>query len=400
MFPKTLDRYLLRRTLAPMSAVLISTMVAFLMERLMRSFDLLSQTTEGFRYLTELLVNLTPHYVGLTLPGGFFIGLFVVVNGLNKSSEIDAILASGTSLARFTTPFVALGVLLMVLSIILFGFVQPYSRYAYHAVLHAAENAGWNGDVRPKALLSAGPDFFLTADRTDASGRYLQQVFIRRIDPNGREDILTAVTAVVHKSPADSEIALELTNGRQISTVAGAQSYVVNFSRLMFNVPAGDAGLLRLRGEDVSELTLIELARQGGGLEPAALPRETLLAALYARLARALILPLLPLIAVPFGLSAKRAGSGAAIATGGVLLFAFEILMVLGQATATRATALAAVALPALIFAAICVATFVVSQRRPGENPVSWFIEKVAAVADAVIKAVRRRRVAEVSGGA
>jgi lipopolysaccharide export system permease protein len=400
MFPKTLDRYLLRRTLAPMSAVLISTMVAFLMERLMRSFDLLSQTTEGFRYLTELLVNLTPHYVGLTLPGGFFIGLFVVVNGLNKSSEIDAILASGTSLARFTTPFVALGVLLMVLSIILFGFVQPYSRYAYHAVLHAAENAGWNGDVRPKALLSAGPDFFLTADRTDASGRYLQQVFIRRIDPNGREDILTAVTAVVHKSPADSEIALELTNGRQISTVAGAQSYVVNFSRLMFNVPAGDAGLLRLRGEDVSELTLIELARQGGGLEPAALPRETLLAALYARLARALILPLLPLIAVPFGLSAKRAGSGAAIATGGVLLFAFEILMVLGQAMATRATALAAVALPALIFAAICVATFVVSQRRPGENPVSWFIEKVAAVADAVIKAVRRRRVAEVSGGA
>ena len=400
MFPKTLDRYLLRRTLAPMSAVLISTMVAFLMERLMRSFDLLSQTTEGFRYLTELLVNLTPHYVGLTLPGGFFIGLFVVVNGLNKSSEIDAILASGTSLTRFTTPFVALGVLLMVLSLILFGFVQPYSRYAYHAVLHAAENAGWNGDVRPKALLSAGPDFFLTADRTDASGRHLQQVFIRRIDPNGREDILTAASAVVHKSPADSQIALELTNGRQISTVAGAQSYVVNFSRLMFNVPAGDAGLLRLRGEDVSELTLIELARQGFGLEPAALPRETLLAALYARLARALILPLLPLIAVPFGLSAKRAGSGAAVATGGVLLFAFEILMVLGQATATRATALVAVALPAVIFAVICIATFVVSQRRPGENPVSWFIEQVAAVAQAVIKAVRRGRVAKVSGGA
>lgn len=400
MFPNTLDRYLLRRTVAPMSAVLISTMVAFLMERLMRSFDLLSQTTEGVRYLTELLVNLTPHYVGLTLPGGFFIGLFVVVNALNKSSEIDAILASGTSLTRFTAPFVAMGALLMVLSVFLFGFVQPYSRYAYHAVLHAAENAGWNGDVRPKALLSAGSDFFLTADRTDASGRYLQQVFIRRIDPNGREDIVTAVSAVVHKDPTDRQIALELTNGRQISTVAGAQSYVVNFSRLMFNVPAGDAGLLRLRGEDVSELTLIELARQGFGLEPASAPRETLLAALYARLARALILPLLPLIAVPFGLSAKRAGAGAAVATGGVLLFAFEILMVLGQATATRATALVAVALPAVTFAAICIATFVVSQRRPGENPVSWFIEHVAAVAEAVIKAVRRRRVAEVGGGA
>ena len=81
-------------------------------------------------------------------------------------------------------------------------------------------------------------------------------------------------------------------------------------------------------------------------------------------------------------------------------MFAFEILMVLGQATATRATALVAVALPAVIFAVICIATFVVSQRRPGENPVSWFIEHVAAVAQAVIKAVRRGRVAKVSGGA
>src|ERR1044072_4301310 len=122
-----LDRYLLRRAAAPMSAVLISTMVAFLTERLMRSFQLLSQTTEGFKFLTELLVNLVPHYVGLTLPGGFFIGLFVVINSLNKSSEIDAVLASGVSLGRFAAPLVGLGIVLMLFSVALFGFIQPYS---------------------------------------------------------------------------------------------------------------------------------------------------------------------------------------------------------------------------------------------------------------------------------
>ena len=102
----TLDRYVLRRALTPMMAVLICTMVAFLVERLTRSFELLSQTTDGVRFLSELLVNLVPHYVGLTLPGGFFIGLFVVVSSLNRSSEIDAILASGISLGRFARPFV------------------------------------------------------------------------------------------------------------------------------------------------------------------------------------------------------------------------------------------------------------------------------------------------------
>lgn len=394
MIPTLLDRYLLRRTLTPMSAVLISTMVAFLMERIMRSFQLLSQTTEGFRFLTELLVNLVPHYVGLTLPGGFFIGLFVVINGLSKSSEIDAILASGMSLGRFAAPFVGLGVLLMVFSIVLFGFVQPYSRYAYHAVLHAAEKAGWNGDVRPKALLSTGP-VFLTADRAAPDGANLRHVFMRRITPDGREDVLTAVSAVVHKDAGAKTVTLELRDGRQVSTTRDAQVYVTNFSRLSFDLPLSvSAKLFRVRGDKVSELTLVELAQQGFGEATPSLPRQTLLAELYARSSRALILPLLPLLAVPFGMSAKRAGSGSAMATGAVLLFLFETSMILGQAMASVAQlpAAATVGGPAALFATVCAATWVASRQRPGENPVSWMIEHIADAYAAVAKALGVRR--------
>lgn len=395
MILTTLDRYLLRRTLTPMTAVLTSTMVAFLMERLMRSFQLLSQTTDGFKFLTELLINLVPHYVGLTLPGGFFIGLFVVINGLNRNSEIDAILASGMSLGRFATPFVGLGVLLTCVSVLLFGFIQPYSRYAYHAVLHAAENAGWNGDVRPKALLAAGADIFLTADSADASGRRLQHVFIRKIGPEGREDVLTAASALIRKDAGDKTVTLELTDGRQVSTTRDAMVYVANFARFTFELPLSQsAKLLRVRGDEVAELTLVELARQGFGRAPPALPRQGLLAELYSRSARALILPFLPLLAIPFGLSAKRAGSGAAMATGGVLLFLFETSMILGQAMASAANLPAAltVGLPAAAFAAICVATWMASRTRPGENPVSWLSEHIAALFAAVAKVLRRRR--------
>ncbi|WP_297510355.1 LptF/LptG family permease [uncultured Caulobacter sp.] len=394
MIATTLDRYLLRRTLSPMSAVLLSTMVAFLMERLMRSFQLLSETTEGFKYLTELLVNLVPHYVGLTLPGGFFIGLFVVVNSLNKSSEIDAILASGISLGRFAAPFVALGLALMTFSVLLFGFIQPYSRYAYHAVLHAAANAGWNGDVRPKALLVAGSDIFLTADEADASGRQLRHVFIRKIGPDAREDVLTAVSARVRKDPGDRTVTLELSDGRQVSTTREAQVYVADFKRFSFDLPVSQADkLLRLRGDDVSELTLVELAQQGFGRQTPTLPRQTLLAELYSRSARALILPLLPLLAVPFGLSAKRAGSGSAMATGGVLLFLFETSMILGQATVSAAglPAILTVGGPAALFAAACVTTWTTSRRRPGENPVSWLAERIAGVFAAIARAFGKR---------
>jgi lipopolysaccharide export system permease protein len=395
MIPTTLDRYLLRRALTPMAAVLISTMVAFLMERLMRSFDLLSQTSEGLRFLSELLVNLVPHYVGLTLPGGFFIGLFVVVNGLNRSSEIDAILASGVSLGRFAAPFVGLGVLLMFLSVLLFGFIQPYSRYAYHAVLHAVQNAGWNGDVRPRALLSAGPEVFLTADRADPSGSHLQHVFIRKIGPEGREDLLSAAAGELRKNADNKSVRLELIDGRQVSTTKRAEVYVLNFTRTVVDLPlAPPSKPLKERGGEVSELTLVELAQQGFGRAEPALPRQTLLAELYSRSARALLLPFLPLLAVPFGLSAKRAGAGSAMTTGGLLLFSFETQMVLGQglSSGARLPALFTIALPAAGFMAACVVTFLVSRKRPGENPVSWLTEHIAEVFRAIAKALKPRR--------
>jgi lipopolysaccharide export system permease protein len=390
-----LDRYLLRRAVMPMLAVLVSTTVAFLMERLMRSFQLLSQTTEGFKFLTELLINLAPHYVGLTLPGGFFIGLFVVVNGLNKDSEIDAMLASGIALGRFAAPFVGLGVVLMLFSVALFGFIQPYSRYAYHAVLHAAANAGWNGDIRPKALLSAGPDVLLTADDTDASGRHLQHVFIRKVDPEGREDVLTAGSANAFKAPDGRGVTLVLNDGRQVSTTREGQIYVTNFATFAFELPlAQSSKLLRVRGDEASELTLVELAQQGFGAPEPALPRQVLLAELFSRLSRALMLPLLPLLAVPFGLSAKRSGSGPTMVIGGLMLFGFETAMILGQAMVTSSRLPAAVTIggPAALFATACMATWIASRKRPGQNPVSWLFERLADLFAAIARTLVQRR--------
>ena len=68
---------------------------------------------------------------------------------------------------------------------------------------------------------------------------------------------------------------------------------------------AGSSALLRARGGDERELTLGELAERAKS-HNSILPRATVLAELYARLARAIFLPFLPLIAFPLGLAAKR----------------------------------------------------------------------------------------------
>lgn len=393
MIPHRLDRYLLGRALAPMGAVLASTTLVFLLERLLRSFELLALTEHGFSYLLQLAADLLPHYAGLVLPGGFFIGLFVAINRLNVGSEIDAMLAGGVSLGRITTPLVALGVVFMALSLVLYGFIQPYTRYGYRAVMHAAHNAGWSGEVKAGAVLSPDPDLVLTADGVDQTGHLLTHVFIRRRAPNGHEDVFTARYAELRRSADRRTATAQLMDGQQFIRPAQGSPQLLTFQLLTVSLPlTPPAQLLRSRGGEEIELTLDELARQGFAPNTPALLRETLLAELYSRLARAVVLPLMPLLAVPFALTAKRSGSAPGMMVAGVLLFAFQTSLIFtqGLVASGRAWALPAQGVPFALFVAACVATFLLSRDRPGDNPVNWLAESTAEAIAAIRRAALR----------
>ncbi len=67
------------------------------------------------------------------------------------------------------------------------------------------------------------------------------------------------------------------------------------------------------------------------------MPRATLLAELYGRLARALFLPFPPLLAFLLGLTAKRGNRTPGLIIAGVLLLAFQRRLQLGQSLAESA---------------------------------------------------------------
>ena len=387
----TLDRYILRMTLAPLAGALGVTLVALLLERVLRLLDLLSESSGRFGFVAQLAANLVPHYLGLTLPAGFFIALFVVVTRLNEGSEIDALLASGVSLSRIVAPYMALAGVLTAVSLVLFGFLQPYSRYAYRAVMHAAETAGWTGTAEPQTFFSPDQNLTMTADVVDPTGEELGRVFIRKVEPDGREEVTTAGMGRLTLQPGGLLVRLELQNGQQFSTTASGAARVLSFKTFGLDLPVSSAQkLLRNRGSDARELTLHELAvRAAGG--NSMIPRYQLLAELYARLARSFSLPLLPLLALPLGLSAKRGGRAPGIIIAGLLLVAFQHALQFGlsMATSGRADPAAAVGIPFAVFAAVCIGTFITSRKRPGETPIGLFAERIG---DVVSSLVRLRR--------
>jgi lipopolysaccharide export system permease protein len=376
-----IDRYLLRLAFWPMLGATGVTLVALLLERVLRLLDLLSNSSDRFGFVAQLAVNLVPHYVGLTLPAAFFIALVVVVNRMNQSSEVDAFLAAGVSLTRLAAPFLVLAVALAAVSLIVFGFLQPYSRYAYRAVLHAAQNAGWSGAVPEGTIISPTDNLTMTTDEADAAGQRLTRVFIRRLTPAGREEVTTAGMAEVRRTEDGRNVQLILNNGQQLRFNDRGEPQLLSFKSLTMQLPlTGPAKLLRARGGDERELNFFELVRQVRN--PASvIPHNTLAAELYGRLARALSLPLLPLLALPLGLAAKRSGRAPGMIVGGVLLLAFHHILGLGQNFASKGkiSPELGVGVPVLVFSAICLTVFLTSRKRPGETPIGRLMEHLGA---------------------
>ena len=377
-----IDRYMLRLSFWPMVGAMGVTLLALLLERTLRLLDMLAASNDRFGFVAQLAVNLVPHYVGLTLPAAFFLALLVVVNRLNQASEIDAFLAAGVSLTRLAAPYLCLAAALVAVSLIVFGFLQPYSRYAYRAVLHSAQNAGWNGMVPAGTILIPSKDLTVTADEVDATGQKLSHILIRRITDKGREEVTTAGMAEVRRMPDGASVRLELENGQQLRFNDQGRPELLNFKALSMQLPlTGPARLLRARGSDERELTLFELADQASR-DNTTIPREALRGELYGRLAKAGVLPLLTLLGVPLGLSAKRSGRAPGMLVGGVLLLAFFHAVQLGQGLAAtgRASALLAVGGPYAGFATIAFTVFLTSRKRPGETPIGRALESLSGL--------------------
>lgn len=386
---RLIDRYLLRLLVWPLVGCLGVTVVALLLERTLRLLDVLSQSSARFGYVSQLAVNLVPHYIGLALPVAFFVALFIVIAKLSDDSEIDALLASGQSLERIAAPFLVVGVLLSVFSVIVFGYMQPYSRYTFRAVMHAAVNAGWNGRLAGGAFID-DKGSLLTADSADVAGQRLTRVFIRRLDTRGQEEIITAASADLKMDPGGKTITMNLRDGRRIAHDAAGAYRNLAFDSLTTQTPLSAAAvLLRDRGGDERELTLGELARQAESPNPV-VSKATLLSELYGRWARAIFLPFLPLLAFPFGLASKRGNRGPGLVMAGLLLLAFQHSLLLGQGMAKvgMVPPFPAIWVPFTVFAALAVWLFVGSRTRPGDTPVSRLVRRINNLVARLVRAL------------
>jgi lipopolysaccharide export system permease protein len=390
-----LDRYILSRIMWPLLGTIGIALVALLMERMVRLLDFVVAKGGPIIFVLRMLANLIPHYLGLALPLAFFIGILLAISRLSADSELDAMNATGVSLHRLIAPIMVVAIVLVACGSIIFGFLQPYTRYAYRALVYVVSETAWESALERGSFFTGFGNFTIMADDISEGGRLLSGIFVHEERPSGGSVTTTAETGRVFRSTDDLALVLRLENGIRVDAgLLGSEATVLSFDSL--TLPLGDTlgpSPFRIRGDSDRELTIPELWRVIRNPPPDinVVQFET---ELHARVVRTVSFIFLPLLAAPLAMTTRRSRRGVSLGTGIVLLLIYHYLLQLGEGLSDQSRLSPWIALwtPFVIFLTLSAWCFYVTSVRPGSNPLNWLLSRLDDSYGRMIMFGRRHR--------
>ncbi|MBI2253846.1 MAG: LPS export ABC transporter permease LptF [Proteobacteria bacterium] len=374
-----IDIYILKRVALPLLATVGIAMAALLLERLIRLLDLFANRGGPLNIVLKMLANLVPHYLGIAVPAALFVGVLYASMRLSSDSELDAMRASGLSLRRLLMPILALSIVLAIVSAYLIGFLQPYTRFAYRALVHLVVETAWDSAIERGAFFSGfGGKTILIGDISEG-GSKLSQIFVKEVDENGQDLVTTAESGQLERN-ADLSLVLTLHNGVRTETTPGTnQAKAVVFSELKLPMDTVAPEPFRNRGDRESELDFFELIHAYFNTPPT-LHIEDIKAELNSRLVRTVSIIFLPLLAMPIGVSSRRTSKGVRMLVGILFLVAYFQILQFGRDAVGSGMlgSAAALWLPFLVFGAISTWLFYLANSRPGADPLAHVFESIS----------------------
>jgi lipopolysaccharide export system permease protein len=404
---KAIDNYLLRQIVPTLLVTVFIAAVILLMERLMRLLDIAVGNGVSTLVVFQMLFNLIPHYIGLALPTALFLGVLLAFRKLSAQSELDAIHSTGIGLGRFIRAAMWLALAMAAFNFVLSGYLQPFTRYAYRAILFNITSGVIEQGIGEGVFMNLPNGYTLRVERSSGAGRELSGVFAHKQEADGKIITLTAKKGELVTGASDGIVTMRLFSGNRSEwdPATGAQA-TLKFE--VFDWPLDLADLVRFRGRggDERELTIGELYdammanRAAGRTGPEALADETLPPAerlapsaieseFHGRIVFTLSMLLLPVLAAPLGIMTRRTSRAFGLVFGLLVLVSYHKILEFAEAYAA-ATGFPAAPLLWGVFAGFSVLTlalFRATDITAGATPVQrleavWFdiIERLLAV--------------------
>ena len=329
---KVVDRYVLLRILGYAGALAGVALLVLLLERMLRLMELAVSYHGTLGHMVWMMLSLIPHYLEIALPSAFFLAVLLAVHHMCENGELTALHGAGIGLLRLLAPVALLGVAAAAAALAILAYIQPHARYAYRGLVHQIAHQSLAAVVREGMFVTVDRYTFMAGRHAPENGA-LEAVFVYADQADGRSAVTTARSGMLRPA-RDGGSVLALGEGAQtIFDADGTISGNLAFDAMRWNLAARVAGRFRARGKDVREMTLPELSKATAGPREG-MSRARISAEFNRRLVAVATILVLPLLAVPFGLSAGRIGRSAGVVAGLVVLVVYQKSVKLGATLA------------------------------------------------------------------
>lgn len=328
---KRIHRYVFRQVMTPLLVTLGIAALLLLLERMLRIFDFVINQGGPLTVVWKMLGNMVPQYLGLALPIGLFLGIQLGFRKLSLNSELDALQASGVGMSRMLWPLLGLALVMMMISIMLTGYIQPYSRYAYATLAFEVRSGTLGASIKAGEFTKLGKGMTIRIEAARDGGQTLDGVFLEKRGDDGRITAITAKQGTFFTTPDMQSLVLRLEDGLLLDAEANQpKPRVLSFRSHDLTIALPDSEAFRARGDNTLEITLGEL----WDLMHQPNQKVSLYeASFHARIVRAISLLAIPFLAMPLGLVRKRSNSSLGLTFGIVVMLLIHKTLEFGEVT-------------------------------------------------------------------
>jgi len=367
----------------PLVVTLGISALLLLLEKMLSLFDFVINQGGPIDIVWRMLGNLMPQYLTLVLPLSMFLGVLLAVRKMALNSELDALMATGMSLNRLIVPSLYIAVFLLVVNIIVVGFVQPYSRYTYQNLVFDIRSGALGASIKAGEFTPLGDGLTLRIEQSRDSGRELIDIFAQKESADGRIQSINAERGSFFVTPDKRFLILRLYKGTLIDLdMNQSRPNIINFDMHDLPIDVPNFAHFRNRGIEAQEMTILELWKARTSDNPA------IIATIHARLARALSILIVPFLAVPLGLVAKRSGRALGITVGVVILLVYHKILEFGLnfSASGEVSPWLVIWLPTAVFMLLTARLYYIGAYKVGGLP----LRNIEIIYDVMVEAMSR----------
>ena len=388
--PALIDRYLARTIAVPLIGTLLLASMLFVLDKMLKLFSFVIDAGGPVSVVWQMLANMLPEYFALGIPIGLLLGILLAFRKLATSSELDAMRGTGIGFGRLLrVPYIfAIGLTLLNLAIV--GYIEPWARYRYERLRFDLTSGTLGAAIKVGEFNQLGKRMTLRIEGSQGNGMQLRGIFLQVDEKPGSTVAATAEEGRFLSTDDPNTILFRLKKGRliqQMDKFAAPRSLAFDSYDLPISLPAIEK--FRGRGKNESELTLLEVFKRGYLQQYA--DRDAAQANTNYRLVEALMMLMLPLLAIALAVPPKRSTSSLGIFVAIVMVVTYHKINQYGEQMGAQGKIDPLLALwgPFILLLLLIGWMYHVVAHRPGGQPIGaleLFFAKTGKLARKLIK--------------